>query len=60
MDPDTMTAPLPRVLWIELTSKCPLDCVFCSRRAVRGDGEHMDFGLYERLLGELDRPSCSA
>ena len=24
------TLPLPRVLWIELTSRCPFDCVFCS------------------------------
>ena len=29
------TWPLPRVLWIELTSRCPFDCVFCSRKALR-------------------------
>lgn len=56
VDPDRIAAPTPRVLWIELTSKCPLDCVFCSRRTVRGDGEHLDFDLYRRLLAELDRP----
>jgi radical SAM protein with 4Fe4S-binding SPASM domain len=49
-------APLPRVLWIELTSRCPFDCVFCSRSLLRGNGEHMDFALYERLIGELRDP----
>lgn len=49
-------AALPRVLWIELTSKCPFDCVFCSRRLRRGAGIHMDMALYERILGELDAP----
>jgi MoaA/NifB/PqqE/SkfB family radical SAM enzyme len=49
-------APLPRILWIELTSKCPFDCIFCSRRLRRGDGEHMDFGLYRSLIRQLDRP----
>ncbi len=48
--------PLPRIAWIELTSKCPVDCVFCSRKAVRGTGEHMSFELYTRLLRELERP----
>lgn len=50
------TWPLPRVLWIELTSRCPFDCVFCSRKALRGAGEHMDFALYQRLIVELDAP----
>jgi len=48
---------LPRVVWIELTSRCPVDCVFCSRKSVRGSGEHMPFDLYTRLLSELDRPT---
>lgn len=47
---------LPRVLWVELTSKCLFDCVFCSRRALHGAGEHMEFGLYERLIAQLERP----
>ncbi|MBL8242909.1 MAG: SPASM domain-containing protein [Rhodanobacteraceae bacterium] len=50
------TLPLPRVLWIELTSRCPFDCVFCTRASLRGAGEHLDFELYQRLIGELDRP----
>lgn len=50
------TWPLPRVLWIELTSRCPFDCVFCSRKALRGAGEHLDFALYQRLIAELDAP----
>lgn len=49
-------APRPRSLWIELTSKCPFDCVFCSRSLRRGAGLHMDMALYRRLIGELDAP----
>jgi MoaA/NifB/PqqE/SkfB family radical SAM enzyme len=47
---------LPRVLWIELTSKCPYDCYFCSRKFRRGAGDHMDFGLYRNLLAQLQDP----
>jgi len=50
------TLHLPRILWIELTSRCPLDCVFCTRASLRGAGQHMDFDLYQRLIGELERP----
>jgi MoaA/NifB/PqqE/SkfB family radical SAM enzyme len=46
----------PRVLWIELTSKCPYDCVFCSRKLRRGSGEHLPFWQYQRLLSDLDAP----
>src|SRR5262249_25124484 len=46
----------PRTLWIELTSKCPLDCIFCSRKMRRGAGEHLPFGLYEELIGDLSDP----
>lgn len=53
---DARTLPLPRVLWIELTSRCPFDCIFCTRASLRGAGEHLDFALYERLIGELGRP----
>lgn len=49
-------APLPRVLWIELTSKCPFDCVFCSRRLRRGAGIHMEMALYRRIVGALETP----
>jgi len=52
----SLTAPAPRSLWIELTSVCPFDCIFCSRRLRRGNGEHMDFELYQRIIGQLDRP----
>ena len=54
---DLRTGDMPGVLWIELTSKCPFDCIFCTRRSLRGDGQHMDFDLYRSLLAELDRPS---
>lgn len=46
----------PSVLWIELTSRCPFRCVFCSRELLRGRGQHLDFALYERLIRDLDRP----
>ena len=51
------THPMPRVLWIELTSRCPFDCIFCTRASLRGAGEHLDFALYSRLIAELDHPS---
>ena len=54
--PAATFAPQPRVLWIELTSKCPFDCVFCSRRLRRGAGVHMDIALYRRIIGELETP----
>lgn len=46
----------PAVVWIELTSKCPLRCVFCSRENLRGEGEHMDIAMLESLLSSLDCP----
>lgn len=60
MKPEDMavlrTHPLPRVLWIELTSRCPFKCVFCTRASLRGAGEHMDFAMYRQLIEELRRP----
>src|SRR6185436_8325419 len=53
---DDLASPLPGILWIELTSKCPFDCVFCSRQLRRGTGEHMNFRLFQALIGQLDRP----
>jgi len=58
-DRDTValrTAPMPRILWIELTSRCPFDCVFCSRKLLRGNGLHLDFDLYRNLIAELASP----
>lgn len=46
----------PRILWVELTSKCPLDCVFCSRRLRRGAGSHLPFAVFDSLLGALEDP----
>ncbi|HSB13923.1 MAG TPA: glycosyltransferase [Bryobacteraceae bacterium] len=46
----------PRVLWIELTSRCPFECIFCSRKTLRGAGRHMDFGLCRRILDQLRNP----
>lgn len=53
---DDKTFPLPRVAWIELTSRCPFNCIFCTRASLRGAGQHIDFGLYRRLIAELSRP----
>ena len=46
----------PRILWVELTSKCPLDCIFCSRRLRRGAGSHLPFAVFDSLVGALDDP----
>jgi MoaA/NifB/PqqE/SkfB family radical SAM enzyme len=53
---DYLTAPNPKVLWIELTSKCPFDCIFCSRKTLRGNGQHMEFTLFASILKQLDTP----
>ncbi|MDX1980703.1 MAG: glycosyltransferase [Bryobacteraceae bacterium] len=46
----------PRVLWVELTSRCPFDCIFCSRKTRRGAGGHMPLNLYAALIGRLQNP----
>ena len=51
--PTFLAARTPRTLWIELTSKCPFDCVFCSRAARRGAGAHLPFAVYTALLNAL-------
>jgi len=56
VDPRGLTAAMPRALWIELTSKCPYDCVFCTRGTRFGSGRHMNFGLYQSLISELEFP----
>lgn len=50
------TTPMPRILWIELSSRCPFDCIFCTRASLRGAGEHLDFARYQRLIEELQQP----
>lgn len=55
-DPDFVTAPMPKVLWIELTSKCPFDCIFCTRRTRFGAGRNLDFEVYRKLIAELEEP----
>jgi MoaA/NifB/PqqE/SkfB family radical SAM enzyme len=56
IDPDEITTATPQTLWIELTSKCPFDCIFCTRRVRFGAGEHLDFEVYRRLIAELESP----
>jgi hypothetical protein len=55
-DPEFITAPMPTTLWIELTSKCPFDCIFCTRRTRFGTGRNLDFDIYQKLLAELEAP----
>jgi radical SAM protein with 4Fe4S-binding SPASM domain len=49
-------AKTPRILWVELTSKCPFDCVFCSRKTRRGSGEHMSYRLFKSLVAQVEDP----
>ena len=51
-----LAAKTPRILWVELTSKCPFDCVFCSRKSRRGSGEHMPYVLFESLVRQVSDP----
>jgi radical SAM protein with 4Fe4S-binding SPASM domain len=53
---ETLTSPVPRILWIELSSKCPFDCIFCSRKTLHGDGKFMEMSLYRELLASLRDP----
>jgi radical SAM protein with 4Fe4S-binding SPASM domain len=46
----------PSIVWLELTSKCPLRCAFCSRKNLRGDGEDLDPALLAPLFDSLDCP----
>jgi len=55
-DTDFLAARSPRILWIELTSKCPFDCIFCSRQVRRGAGRHLPFEVYSSLLKALVDP----
>lgn len=55
-DADYITCPVPKVLWIELTSVCPFDCVFCTRETRFGAGRHLDFGIFKALIEELESP----
>jgi GT2 family glycosyltransferase/MoaA/NifB/PqqE/SkfB family radical SAM enzyme len=56
MDHHMLPAATPRILWVELTSKCPFDCVFCSRKTRRGHGEHMPYALFEALVRQVSDP----
>jgi radical SAM protein with 4Fe4S-binding SPASM domain len=55
-DPNFIAADLPKIFWIELTSTCPFDCVFCSRKTIRGKGQHMPFSLYRDLITQMRKP----
>jgi len=46
----------PRTLWVELTSQCPADCIFCSRETRRGAGRHLPYPVFEALVRELAAP----
>ena len=51
-----LAARTPQILWVELTSKCPFDCIFCSRHVRRGAGGHLPFAVYSSLLDALEDP----
>src|SRR5437899_3619282 len=57
-EPDTeeMVTALPKILWIELTSKCPFTCVFCTREGRWGAGRNLDFDVYSSLIAQLEAP----
>ncbi|PYV82354.1 MAG: hypothetical protein DMG05_28305, partial [Acidobacteria bacterium] len=55
-DPSYVAASVPKVLWIELTSKCPYDCIFCSRKSRFASGRHMDFEIYKSIIRDLESP----
>src|SRR5213593_40319 len=57
-EPDTvrMVTPTPKILWIELTSKCPFKCVFCTREVRWGAGRNLDFDVYRSLIHQLEEP----
>ena len=54
--PEFPAARTPRTLWVELTSKCPFDCIFCSRKMRRGAGVHLPFAVFASLLDDLVDP----
>ena len=58
--PGAAVAETPRALWVELTSRCPLDCVFCSRKLRRGAGQHMPWEIYRALVDSLVDPRTLA
>ncbi len=47
-------ADLPRIVWLELTSMCPLECVFCTRKRLHGPGRHMDPRLMRSVIEQLE------
>lgn len=53
---DGMVTPVPKVLWIELTSKCPFKCIFCTREVRWGAGRNLDFEVYRSLIEQLEEP----
>src|SRR5207244_3610657 len=48
--------PTQKILWIELTSKCPFKCVFCTREVRWGAGRNLDFDVYRSLIAQLEEP----
>src|SRR3989441_7234776 len=55
-DTDHMVTSAPKILWIELTSKCPFKCVFCTREVRWGAGRNLDFEVYRSLIEQLEEP----
>ncbi|MFI5324764.1 MAG: radical SAM protein, partial [Candidatus Rokuibacteriota bacterium] len=45
--------PLPSVMMIENTNHCNADCVMCPRDTLSRPRGIMDFGLFEKIIGEV-------
>jgi hypothetical protein len=47
--------PLPAVILIENTNCCNANCVMCPRETLTRKRDFMDFGLFEKIIGEISR-----
>jgi len=41
---------VPWLLWLEVTSKCNANCVFCARSDVKQPAQHMDFEMFKKII----------
>lgn len=45
---------MPAQAQIEITNKCNLDCNMCPRESLAVEYKHMDFDLFEKIVGRLN------
>jgi len=41
---------IPWLLWLEVTSKCNANCIFCARSDVKQPAQHMDFEVFKKII----------